>query len=105
MSTPVIALTTAEAAVDRGWETWHNAMNAMWPESIRNAIRGPAGELLDALELYSELLNEDIRPADAYDGLEGDALAVALERAAQAVSERAAGLVRVFPACSTEGGN
>ena len=99
-----IALTTAEATVDRGWETWHNAMNAMWPESIRKAVRGPVGELHDALELYGELLNGDIRPADAYDDLQGDALTAALERAAQAVDERAAGLVRVFPACGTEGG-
>ena len=100
-----IALTTTDATVDRGWETWHNAMNAMWPESIRKAIRGVTGELLDALELYGELLNEDISPAEAYDDLGGRGdLAAALERAAKAVGERTAELVRVFPACGTEGG-
>lgn len=93
-----------DTAVDRGWETWHNAMNAMWPESVRKAARGPVGELLDALELYSELLNEDISAAEGYSDLTGDDLAVALERAARDVDERAGDLVRVFPACGTEGG-
>ena len=106
MSTATEARTAEEAAIDRGWATFRNAMNTMWPASVRNAVKRPVADLLDALELYSELLNEDIHPATAYDDLadhRDDALAVALERAAQAVGEQADELVRVFPACALEG--
>ena len=94
------ATTTEATVIDRGWAAYHNAVNAMWPESIRKHIGGAATDLYDALELYGDILSEVTHPAAHWDDLayEDDAYAMALERAAQAVSEWTDELIRVFPA-------
>jgi hypothetical protein len=99
------ATVTEQEAVDRGWAAYRAAMDAMWPESVRRCVGARVADLLDALETYSLILNEDLHPVAAFEGIEpgGQAYDQAMTRAAANVTEMTGELVRVFPACGTEG--
>jgi hypothetical protein len=99
------ATATEQASVTRGQSAYRAAMDAMWPESVRRCVGARTQDLRDALETYSLVLNEDLHPAEAFGDIEpGDqAYDQAIARAARNVDEMTDELVRVFPACGTEG--
>lgn len=94
-----------QATVNRAQAAVRTAMNAMWPESVRLHVGSAVADLLDALEVYSLVLNEEIHPAAAFEDIEPGDLAYdqAIARAARNVTVMTDELVRVFPACGTEG--
>lgn len=98
------ATETPEQAVTRAWKTYRRAMGAGWPESVRNYIAGVVTDLLEALELYGALDDDSIHPASEWQELARDpeAKATALRKAAVAVAEHEAELVRVCPACAED---
>ena len=106
-----IAATEAETviaeqrAIDRGWAIHRRAGMAEWPEKDCGVIGRTLADLREALDMYGSILNEEIHPASEWPELEDDpeALASALGKAAQDVTEWADELARVLPAAA-EGG-
>ena len=100
MSTATITLTAADKYAC-GTLAYIGATSPVWPASVRRAASAETIALLDALEIYEALERDWIHPATEYDDLAGhpEAKHEALERAAQAVQDRADDLTRAFPGC------
>ena len=101
---------TPETAADKyacGTLAYIGATSPVWPASVRRAASGETIALLDALEVYEALERDQIHPASEYDDLAGhpEAKHEALERAGQAVQDRADELTRMFPACALQDGS
>ena len=78
------ATATPSEIVTRGGNAYRNAMNAVWPKSVRRHVGHAAMDLHEALRMYSLTLSED---------------------AASGVAEATDALIRVFPGCAgIEGG-
>jgi hypothetical protein len=85
-----------------GREVHARATSPRWPASVREAASGDASALLDAIEIYDAIRARDIHPAAEWDDLaaEDEAQYIAEQRAAEAVRDLTAELVRAFPACA-----
>lgn len=93
------------AVIDRGWDTWRQAMNTEWPETNRREVGATVYNLRESLDLYACILSEVIHPASEWPDLEyeDDAYVIAMERATSDVAEWTEELIRVLPAAG-EGG-
>ena len=96
---------TPETPADKyacGTLAYAAAVSPVWPASVRRAATAETGALLDALEIYEAIERNQIHPASEYDDLAGhpEAKHEALGRAADAIADLTAELVRVFPACA-----
>ena len=101
MSTATITLTAADKYAC-GTLAYIGATSPVWPASVRRAASAETDALLDALETYEAIDRDQLHPASEYDDLAGhpEAKHEALERAGQAVQDRADELTRAFPGCA-----
>lgn len=84
-----------------GREVHARATSPQWPASVREAFASHSGDLLDAIETYDAIRARDIHPAAEWHDLasEDEAQYIAEQRAAEAVRDLTADLIRVFPGC------
>lgn len=82
--------------------TAERAVSRHWAPSVRAAGAVLSADLLDAVETFEAIRDGHIHPASEYDDLRDhpEAEYAALVKTAEAITELADELIRVFPGCA-----